>query len=83
MKVAILDYGVANIGSLFNMLKKIGVQPEITNNIAILKNADALILPSGGAFDNYNGLRKIDKKNNIGLFYFFYKARLWKYGKLF
>jgi len=71
MKIAILDYGIGNIGSLFNMLKKIGVQPEITNNINLLKTADALILPGVGAFDNamkkLNEMKLIDILNDLVL----------------
>jgi glutamine amidotransferase len=50
--IAIVDYGMGNCGSIKNMLKKIGVDAEITSEIKIIDNANKLILPGVGAFDN-------------------------------
>jgi imidazole glycerol-phosphate synthase subunit HisH len=49
--IAIIDYGMGNLGSIANMLKKIGAQAVITSNPGVLKGASKLILPGVGAFD--------------------------------
>lgn len=49
--IAIIDYGLGNLGSIQNMLKRIGVSSLITSKIEEIKNADKIILPGVGAFD--------------------------------
>lgn len=49
--IAILEYGIGNVSSIHNMLKKIGVAAMITNNIDDIKTATKLILPGVGRFD--------------------------------
>lgn len=49
--IAILDYGLGNLGSISNMLKVIGEKCKITNNVDIIRRADGIILPGVGAFD--------------------------------
>ena len=49
--IAILDYGLGNLGSISNMLKVIGEKSKITNDIEIIRKADGIILPGVGAFD--------------------------------
>lgn len=50
--VCIVDYGLGNLGSIKNMLKKIGVESVITNDVQQIEQAAKLILPGVGAFDN-------------------------------
>ena len=50
--IAIVDYGLGNLGSIKNMLKKIGVESQITGDISAIDSATKLILPGVGAFDN-------------------------------
>ncbi len=59
--ISIINYGLGNIGSIKNMFKKIGVQAEIINNPESLINAQKIILPGVGTFDD--GMRLL-KKNN-------------------
>ena len=47
--IAIIDYGLGNLGSIQNMLKRIGVSSLITSKIEEIKNADKIILPGVGA----------------------------------
>lgn len=49
--IAILDYGLGNLGSIANMLKVIGEKSKITNNIQEIEASDGIILPGVGAFD--------------------------------
>jgi len=50
--ISIIDYGVANIGALLNMLLRIGVKAEIVGTADQIANAKKLILPGVGSFDN-------------------------------
>lgn len=49
--ITIVDYGMGNLGSILNMLKKIGVQATISSSHDEILNAGKLILPGVGAFD--------------------------------
>ncbi len=48
--IAIIDYGVGNLSSVFNALQAIGVKAEITDDPAKIRAADKIILPGVGAF---------------------------------
>lgn len=48
--IAILDYGVGNLFSLWGSLKALGLEAEITGDPARLQAADRIILPGVGAF---------------------------------
>lgn len=50
--IAIVDYGMGNLASIKNMLKRIGVDAEITSSCDVLEAASRIILPGVGAFDN-------------------------------
>lgn len=50
--IAIIDFGMGNLGSIQNMIKKVGGNSLITNDITILSRADAIILPGVGSFDS-------------------------------
>jgi len=49
--LVIVDYGVGNLASIRNMLKKIGVDGVISSRAEDILKADKLILPGVGAFD--------------------------------
>jgi glutamine amidotransferase len=49
--IIIVDYKVGNLGSIYNMLKKIGVSSEITSDKDKISFASKLILPGVGSFD--------------------------------
>jgi imidazole glycerol-phosphate synthase subunit HisH len=49
--ICIIDYGVGNLASMQNMLKKIGVPSLISSKKRDIETADKLILPGVGAFD--------------------------------
>lgn len=50
--ITIIDYKVGNLGSIVNMLKKIGVKSKLATSIEDIKSAEKLILPGVGAFDS-------------------------------
>ena len=49
--ITIVDYNMGNLGSIRNMLKKIGEDSEITSEPTRIAAATQLILPGVGAFD--------------------------------
>jgi len=63
--IVIIDYGLGNLGSIQNMLKKIGERSIISADISDIKNAEKLILPGVGAFDN--GIKNLQKMGLIPL----------------
>jgi len=56
-RIVILNYGMGNLGSIQNMLKHIGVESIISNNITDIENADKLVLSGVGSFDT--GMKNI------------------------
>lgn len=58
--IVIINYGLGNLGSIQNMLKKIGCSDVIiSSDRSEINKADKLILPGVGAFDN--GMSKINE----------------------
>lgn len=55
--IVIIDYGVGNVGSVLNMLRKIGARARISGNVDEIRAADKLILPGVGHFGH--GMRKL------------------------
>lgn len=49
--ITIVDYGVGNIASVQNMLKKAGHTAELTGDADVVAQASKVILPGVGAFD--------------------------------
>lgn len=47
----VVDYGIGNLGSILNMLKKIGVRASLSRASEEVLGANKLILPGVGAFD--------------------------------
>lgn len=50
MKIAVLDYGVGNLGSVLRALDELRVQPLLVDRAADMHAADGLILPGVGSF---------------------------------
>ena len=50
--IAVVDYGVGNLFSLACSLKKINADFQITSNSSIIENANKIILPGVGAFED-------------------------------
>lgn len=49
--ITIVDYGMGNVGSVYNMLRKLRAKVQISNNVNEIARADKLILPGVGHFD--------------------------------
>jgi glutamine amidotransferase len=63
--ITIVDYRMGNLGSILNMLKKIGQAAQITADPALIESADKLLLPGVGAFDS--GMENLDRSGLIPL----------------
>lgn len=50
-RIAVVEYGMGNVGSVLNMLRRIGVDAELTGDPERIAVADKIILPGVGAFD--------------------------------
>ena len=59
LKIVIIDYGMGNLGSIANMIKKVGHKSIITSDLEEIKKATKLILPGVGSFDN--GMKNLAK----------------------
>ena len=49
--ITIIDYNTGNLGSIKNMLKRLGIASLITNDVSKIEQAVKLILPGVGHFD--------------------------------
>jgi glutamine amidotransferase len=59
--IVIIDYGMGNLGSLKNIIKKIGHHAIISNNPKEIQNASKLILPGVGHFtEAMSNLKKLN-----------------------
>lgn len=78
--IGIVDYGMGNLGSVSNMLRKIGVDSKLINRADEIERFNKLILPGVGSFDkamqriNSSGIRdsleyavQIQKKPILGI----------------
>lgn len=59
----IIDYGLGNIGSLQNMLNRLGEDTIVSSDKNVIRNATRLILPGVGNFDT--GVRNLKSKDLI------------------
>lgn len=50
MKIGVIDYGMGNLFSVEQALKRLNSDPVVSSNVEELNNCDALVLPGVGAF---------------------------------
>jgi imidazole glycerol-phosphate synthase subunit HisH len=59
--ITIIDYGMGNLGSIKNMLKKIGFASIISNDKEEIMKAEKIIIPGVGAFNKaMENLKKLE-----------------------
>lgn len=63
--ITIIDYNMGNLGSIRNMLKKVGHESQITADPQLIAAADKLLLPGVGAFDA--GMENLQRSGLIPL----------------
>lgn len=62
-KVVIVDYNLGNLFSVNQALKNIGLYPKVSSDPQDINNADALLLPGVGAFNE--AMLNLDRMNLI------------------
>ncbi len=63
--IAVIDYGVGNIGSVLKAFEYLDIPVTLTANEKEIKEADGLILPGVGAFES--GMKKLEERNLVDL----------------
>lgn len=63
--IVIVDYGMGNVGSILNMLTRLGIPARISGEPEVIAVADKLILPGVGAFDQ--GMRNLAERDLVAL----------------
>lgn len=61
--IAIINYGLGNLGSISNMLKVLGQKTVIASDSEIIRKADRIILPGVGSFDA--GMEQLENRELI------------------
>ncbi len=64
--IAVIDYGMGNLGSVSNALKSLGGDVKVTQEASDLEEADKIVLPGVGAFrDAMNALAGLNLLNPL------------------
>ena len=60
--IAVIDYGMGNLGSIRNMFSRIGIASVVTSSSDDIERAEKLVLPGVGSFD-----QAMDSLERLGL----------------
>lgn len=63
MTVSLIDYGLGNLGSVVNMLKRVGAESRLVRTPEEIIASDRLLLPGIGAFDT--GMRLLTEQGLV------------------
>lgn len=61
--LVVVEYGMGNVGSVLNMLKRVGADPVLTAEPARIAAASKIILSGVGAFDT--GMRRLSEEGLV------------------
>ena len=61
--IHIVDYGMCNVGSIRNMLKRVGVAAVVSPDAEDLRRAERIILPGVGSFDA--GMENLEQRGFV------------------
>lgn len=64
LSVSIIDYGLGNLGSVVNMLKRAGAQARLVSTPEEILASDRVLLPGVGAFDE--GVARLHGQGLVG-----------------
>lgn len=67
MKIGVIDYGMGNLFSVEQALKRLNCEVVVTSDVAELRTADALVLPGVGAFPD--AMKRLQETNLIPFLY--------------
>jgi glutamine amidotransferase len=74
-KIGIIDYGAGNIGSIQNMIRRLGGESYIVQDAQAVMAADKLVLPGVGNFDH--GMQMLIDKNLVEPIKAFMNSKQW------
>lgn len=60
--ITVIDYGAGNIGSVLNMIRKVGGKAVVGRELETVRAADKILLPGVGSFDN-----AVNRLSDLGL----------------
>lgn len=63
MSVSLVSYGLGNLGSVVNMLKRVGAETRVVSTPEQVVTSDRLLLPGIGAFDT--GMRLLEQQGLV------------------
>jgi imidazole glycerol-phosphate synthase subunit HisH len=63
--IIIIDYGMGNIRSILNKISNSGLEGIVSDDVALIKKANKLILPGVGHFQN--GMKNLKSRNLIDI----------------
>ena len=58
--IVVVDYGMGNVGSIVNMLKKVGTDSVVSSDASVIASAEKIVLPGVGSFDN--GMMNLEER---------------------
>jgi len=61
--IAVVDYGMGNLGSVQKALESVGAQAVITSDPAVILKAERIVLPGVGAFGD--GMKGLQERNLV------------------
>ena len=65
VSVAIINYGVGNLLSIYTSLERVGAKPEIVDEVEEAEEFDAVVFPGVGAFKP--AIRKLEERGELVL----------------
>ena len=61
--IAIVDYGRGNLGSVEKAFARVGMPAVVTQDPAVVDDAEAVVLPGDGAFDDV--MRSLERELDL------------------
>jgi imidazole glycerol-phosphate synthase subunit HisH len=61
--ISVVDSGFGNVGSIINMMRHLGIEAQTVSDPDAIRDADRLILPGVGSFDN--GMTRLAERGLI------------------
>ena len=76
--ITIIDYEIGNIKSVYNMLKKLSINCQVSSDYDIISKSKSIILPSVGNFST--GMAKLhEKKIDKAIFNAIFLLKIYKF----
>ena len=72
MKIGVIDYGMGNLFSVEQALKRLNVEVIVSSEINALRNVDGLVLPGVGAFPD--AMKRLEQEGLISFLQDMHKA---------